>query len=162
MKEIVILCVEDEPEVRDALRRDLQHFEEVFQIECAEDSDDAHEILKECEERAQRIGLILCDHVLPGKTGVDFMADLSADARFEDVPKVLVTGQAGHQDTIRAINEANLQHYIAKPWDAEDLKAVVHEQLTDFVIAVGVDVMPYVATLDGARLLESMKTDYTD
>ena len=48
--------------------------------------------------------------------------------------RVLVTGQAGHEDTIRAINEAELDHYVAKPWDPEEFRAVVREQLTDFVL----------------------------
>ena len=48
-----------------------------------------------------------------------------------------MTGQAGLEDTVRAVNEANLDHYIAKPWDAEALQAIVREQLTEYVSRSG-------------------------
>jgi two-component system chemotaxis response regulator CheY len=68
---------------------------------------------------------------------------------------VLLTGQADHQDTIRAINDAGLDWYISKPWQLEELQAVVVRQLTDFVVDVGLDPLPYVSELDGARLMDA-------
>lgn len=162
MNEIVILCVEDEGEVREALRRDLRPFADTFRIECAEDAADAQDVLTACSARGAAIGLVLCDHVLPGRNGVELLVDMNRDADLRAARKVLVTGQAGHGDTIQAINEADLDHYIAKPWSPEDLHAVVKEQLTDFVIEAGIDVMPYVAVLDGPRLLASLRTPHSD
>jgi two-component system chemotaxis response regulator CheY len=157
MNQIAILSVEDEPEVREAIRRDLRPFEESFRIEAAEDVVDAREAIRMIEDDGDRPGLILCDHRLPGTTGVDFLAELHADPDHRPVRKVLVTGQAGHEDTIRAINEGGLHHYIAKPWQPDQLLAIVREQLTEFVLeSEDIDPMPYVATLDGARLLEKI------
>ena len=61
----------------------------------------------------------------------------------------------GHEDTIRAINDAGLDHYIAKPWTPEDLRATVVEQLTDFVIDQGLDLLDHLDVLDAPRLLEA-------
>ena len=72
---------------------------------------------------------------------------------------MLLTGQAGHEDTIRAINQADLDHYISKPWTPAELHAVVREQLTEYVLQNVEDVLPYVAMLDGARLLERVARD---
>jgi two-component system chemotaxis response regulator CheY len=154
MNQIAILCVEDEPEVRDAVMRDLAPFDGHFRIECAEDVEDARLVISECEASGDPVGLILCDHLLPGTRGVDFLIALSGERPEDPVRKVLLTGQAGHDDTIRAINQAHLHHYIAKPWTPEDLHEVVRDQLTHYVIATPGDLMPYLAILDAPRLLD--------
>lgn len=157
MNAIAILSIEDEPEVREAIRRDLRPFETQFRIEAAEDVADAREALAQIEAEGGRVGLILADHRLPGETGVDFLTQLHTDGEHAAVRKVLLTGQADQQDTIRAINQGGLHHYIAKPWQAETLVKVVRDELTDYVLeADDIDPMPYVAVLDGPRLLEKI------
>ncbi len=162
MNKITILCVEDEPEVRDAIVRDLAPFADHFQIESAEDVDDARQVIAECEEAGDRVGLILCDHLLPGTRGVDFLIALSAERPNDAVRKVLLTGQAGHDDTIRAVNQAHLHYYIAKPWTPEDLHQVVRDQLTHYVLATPGDLMPYLAVLDAPRLLDAIGRRQSD
>jgi two-component system chemotaxis response regulator CheY len=156
MNQILILCIEDESEVRDALVRDLAPFRPVFRIEAAEDAADARAVLREAEAAGDRVGLILCDHLLPGQRGVDLLIELHREPATRATRKVLITGQAGLDDTIRAINQAGLQHYIAKPWQPADLHAIVRNQLTDYVIANEEELLPYVSTLDGPRLLEAL------
>ena len=153
MRELAILVVEDEPEVREAIMRDLREFADDFLIEAAEDVDDAKDVLGQLAESGAAVGLILCDHLLPGERGVDFLIELNEDAATAPIRKVLVTGQAGLEDTVRAVNQANLDHYIAKPWTPEDLQATVRDQLTDFVIDEWDDLLAYVSILDGARLM---------
>lgn len=157
MNQIAILCLEDEPEVREAVLRDLREFESSFRIESAEDAEDAHDVIRSLTAEGDRLGLILCDHRLPGTSGVEFLANLHADPAHRLVRKVLLTGQAGQQDTIRAINEAGLHHYIAKPWQADLLTAVVREQLTSFVLTSGLDPMPFLGILDAPRLLAALR-----
>ena len=157
MSDVFILVVEDEPEVRDAIARDLEVFTPVFRIEVAEDAEDARAVMAECEARGDQVALVLADHLLPGERGTDFLIALQQDPATQSVRKVLITGQAGHQDTIRAINEADLNHYIAKPWDVEDMRLVVRDVLTTWVIDQEPDVLPYVAVLDGPRLMEALR-----
>lgn len=157
MIKITILCVEDEVEVREALMRDLAPFAEICRIEGAEDAEDAWEAAVECDDSGEPIGLILCDHLMPGKLGADLLVEFRQDERFAAARKVLVTGQAGLEDTIKAVNSADLDHYIAKPWTRDGLHEVVRKQLTDFVIDEMEDLLPYVAVLDGPRLLEEQK-----
>ena len=129
MTDLAILIVEDEPEVRDALIRDVAAFEGQFRIEAAEDVEDAHAALESLEAAGQSVALVLCDHLLPGVHGVDFLVELNDDPKTNPARKVLVTGQAGLEDTIRAVNEADLDHYVAKPWDDDALQDIVREQL---------------------------------
>lgn len=156
MESFAILCVEDEPEVRDAIVRDLEGFEPAFRIEVAEDADDARTVMRDYRNRGSAVALILCDHLLPGMRGVDFLVELARAHPEDKTRKVLLTGQAGHADTIKAINEAGIDHYIAKPWSAPELKSVVLDQLTAFVLAASDDLLPYVALLDGPRLLDAI------
>ncbi|MCB2223369.1 MAG: response regulator [Actinobacteria bacterium] len=153
MTEIAILVVEDEPEVRDAIERDLAPFQGYFRIEAADDVADARDVVRELATEGIVVGLVLCDHLLPGTLGTDFLVELHGDAATRGARKVLLTGQAGLEDTIRAVNEAGLDHYVPKPWTAAGLQGTVREQLTEFVLEGDVDVLPYVPVLDGPRLV---------
>jgi two-component system chemotaxis response regulator CheY len=156
MNRIAILVIEDEPEVREAIFRDLETFADFFQIELAEDVTDARTVMEELSASRDQVGLVLCDHLLPGERGVDFLVELNGDPATKPIRKVLITGQAGLEDTIRAVNDADLHHYIAKPWSVDNLHEVVREQLTDFVIDNDEDLLPFVAILDGARLMAAI------
>jgi two-component system chemotaxis response regulator CheY len=156
MNRIVVLVLEDEAAVREALERDLTPFAGSFRIEVAEDAADARELIAEIGEAGDDVGLILCDHLLPGMRGTDFLVELNQDPATAVMRKVLVTGQAGHEDTIRAINEGGLDHYIAKPWVPDQLQAVVRHQLTEYVLATRDELLPFVPVLDGPRLLEAV------
>lgn len=156
MSKIVILCVEDEPEVRDAIVRDLAPFKGLMRIESADDVEDARAVLRECEVDDDPVGLVLCDHMMPGVRGVDFLVELKNHPDYAVTRKVLITGQAGLEDTIKAVNEARLHHYISKPWKPDELQKIVRDQLTAYVLETQEDLIPYVGVLDGPRILEAI------
>lgn len=161
MNRLVILCIEDEDEVRDAVMRDLEVFEPSFLVEMADDADDARQVVTEVAEAGDAIALVIADHRLPGMQGTDFLIELHSQPATASARKVLLTGQAGHEDTIRAINEASLDHYISKPWTREELHAVVRDQLTTYVVDNVADLLPYMAVLDAPRLLERIARENT-
>ena len=67
------------------------------------------------------LSLILADHRLPGRDGVDLLVELHRQPDTAVIKKVLVTGQADQQDTIRAVNEAGLDgQYIRRIQIHED------------------------------------------
>lgn len=154
---LTIVIVEDEPGVRDALERDLAALPPTVRVEAASDVEDARTLLREIADDGDRVALLLADHRLPGETGVDLLVHLHADHDTAGVRKVLVTGQADQDDTIRAVNEAGLHHYIAKPWDPDDLLAVVREQLTAFVIDQDLDPLPHLPVLDAAQVMPLLR-----
>ena len=149
---LTILSLEDEADVRDALERDLEHFWDKIRLEVAEDVDDAWAVIDEIVEDGDELALVLSDHRLPGKSGVDFLVELMKDERFGATRTVLVTGQADQSDTIRAVNQAGLDYYIGKPWNPDELRAVVRDQLTEYVLESGVNPLPYVSVLDGPHV----------
>ena len=119
---LAILILEDEPEVRAAVTRDLLGFADTLRIEPAEDVPDAWEVIDEISNDGDALALALCDHRLPGTTGIEFMGQMMSDERTQMTRKVLVTGQADLADTVRAVNEAGLDQYVAKPWKPEELQ----------------------------------------
>jgi two-component system chemotaxis response regulator CheY len=155
VSELVVLVVEDEPEVRDAVVRDLRHHFRTIRVEESEDADDALAALADADAADDRVGLILADHRLPGRSGVDLLVALHDDPRTRAIRKVLLTGQANQEDTIRAVNEAGLDHYIAKPWEPDELIAVAVDQLTWYVIEEGLDPLAFMRELDAPRLAEA-------
>lgn len=153
-----ILVVEDELEVMEALVKDLEKFETMFPIETANDAKEAEEVIDYIIDHGHKIGLILCDHVLPGKNGVNLLIEMQNHPDTAKSKKVLVTGQAGHEDTVLAINRADLDHYIAKPWTREELEKVVVDQLTNYVIENENNLLPYMQILDAEKLSEVLRT----
>ncbi|OIR46426.1 response regulator [Corynebacterium sp. NML130628] len=150
---LTILILEDEAEVRAALERDLLPFADVVRLEVASSADEAWEVIDELSDDGDVLALALCDHRMPGTTGVEFLVQMAQDPRTAATRKVLVTGQAQLEDTVHAVNEADLDYYIAKPWDAENLHSVVRAMLTDYVEALDIDPLPYFEVLDQQRAL---------
>ena len=154
---LAILILEDEAEVRAAVERDLLPFAELIRVEVASDVEEAWEVIDELTEDGDVLALALCDHRMPGTTGVEFLVQMMDDDRTAATRKVLVTGQAQLHDTVRAVNEANLDHYIAKPWDVDELHQVVRTMLTDYVEDMDIDPLPYLDVLDATRAMELVR-----
>lgn len=161
MTKIYILCIEDEPEVLEAVIRDLAPFEEKFPIESASSVDEARRVVKDVILKRGKLGLVVCDHILPGEDGVSFLVSLQQDERTASSRKVLLTAQAGLQDTIEAVNKAKLNHYIAKPWKAEELQGIAKRELTEFVLKEETDLYAYLTLLDAEKLGEKIRQQPT-
>lgn len=158
MAKINILCVDDQPEVLETITRDLQPLENFFQIETADSVQDAKALLQELDGKSIKVGLVISDHVMPGEeTGVDLLRFVDNDIRFAKTRKILLTGQAGHTDTIRAINEAHIDNYFDKPWDAAELLKAAKKLLSKYVLDSGLDYEDYMKVLDLDELLKSLK-----
>jgi len=124
-----ILCVDDQREVLSAIKRELTPFTAEYEIVECESASEADEVLADLNKDNQNIALIVCDHIMPGENGVDFLARINASGNYPNTKKVLLTGLAGHQDTIKAINDAHIDHYFEKPWDSGDFVSVIAKLL---------------------------------
>jgi len=153
---MLILCLDDEPAVLDALVRDLAPFEDYFQIETVSTIAEARQQLESATQEGGQLALALCDHLLQGETGTDFLVNLHQEPAHASARKVLITAQAGLGDTIRALNHARLDYYIAKPWEPEALRAVVRDQLTTYVVKMNINPLPFLPILDRAQLSEAI------
>lgn len=157
MSKIYILLVEDEAEVLDVIVKDLKVFENHFPIETARNVKEAKDVVKKIYQNNDRVGIFICDHIMPGESGVDYLVELQKDPLTSKSRKILLTGQAGLDATIKAINDAGLNNYISKPWGKDELIKVVKNNLTEYVINNDENLLKYMSILDGAKLAEQAR-----
>lgn len=156
MDKLTIIYVDDQREVLSTISKDLQVFEKYVSLEECESAAEALEVLNDVESEGDHVAVIVSDHIMPGKNGVEFLAEVHADDRFPNTKKMLLTGQATHQDTIQAINTAGVQNYLEKPWKADKLVESVKILLTKYVMSVGIDYQAYLPILHQPTLLDSL------
>ncbi len=147
MTRLTILCVDDQREVLAALRKDLTLFEEICDLIECESAAEAEGLVEKIAAGQGLLFLIICDHIMPGENGIDFIARLDSEGRLGHTKKVLLTGLADQTDTIRAINEAHIDHYLEKPWESEGINRTVRKLLTAFIKEEGLDPEDYAGML---------------
>ena len=148
MENIIIIIIEDQREVLEAIAKDLAFFEDAFLIEECDSADEAEELMESLDAEGHHIALVVSDHIMPGRSGVDFLIELNADDRFRATKKVLLTGLATHSDTINAINNAAIDRYLEKPWDANQLISYSKSLITEFILTKGIRYESYMKYLD--------------
>jgi diguanylate cyclase (GGDEF)-like protein len=126
-----ILCVDDEEGVLLALRQQLAaRFGHECDIATASSGADALELLDELERDGEKIAVVIADQIMPGMKGVDLLEVV--DRRSPTTTKILLTGQAGLDAVIDAINRAHLNQYISKPWDETQVLLAVENLLRQY------------------------------
>jgi thioredoxin reductase (NADPH) len=129
----ILLTVDDDPEVSRSLARDLrQNYGQDYRIRRAESGPEALEALKELKVRDEKVALLLADHRMPGMTGVEFLEQ--SRQFYPKARRVLLTAYADTAAAIAAINQADVQYYLLKPWDPpqEKLYPVLDDLLEDW------------------------------
>ena len=106
-----VLLVDDEPRSLDAMEMALEDEFEIFRAASAEE---ALEILAE-----EWIQVVFCDQRMPGMTGVALLSQMRE--RWPETIRIIVTGYTETEDMIRAINEAGIYQFLAKPWHPDAL-----------------------------------------
>ena len=112
-----LLVVDDEPDVVKSVQ-DLLRFD--YKVLGATRATDALKLIRE-----QPVHVVLTDQRMPEMTGVDFLRQLRE--QYPDTVRLLVTGYADIRAVIDAINQGNVYRYITKPWEPEELQAVIRE-----------------------------------
>ena len=154
MENLSIIIVDDQREVLTTVSKDLDELVEFVTIEECESADEALELLDEMDAEGKYVAVIISDHVMPGKNGVQLLTEIDNDSRFASSKKILLTGLATHEDTIQAINQAHIQRYIEKPWDKHDFVTIVKELLTRFILEKGIEYEEFRPILDNNVLIE--------
>jgi len=126
-----ILCVDDERIVLTSLREQLQRGLTTCDIEVAESAAEALELIDQLSDDGISIPVLVSDHIMPGMKGDELL--VRAHARLPDTRTILLTGQAGLDAVARAVNDAGLYRYIAKPWVADDLTLTVREAVRGYL-----------------------------
>jgi two-component system, NtrC family, response regulator HupR/HoxA len=112
----IILIVDDEPRVLDALEAILAAD---FRVLRAEGGEQALAVLRAEPD----IAVIITDYKMPGMTGVELLRQ-SQDIAPEAL-RIVLTAYTDVDSLMEAINTGRIYHFIAKPWDPKDLTVIV-------------------------------------
>src|SRR5579883_902868 len=115
-KKAKMLVVDDEPDNLDLLYRT---FRRDFQVLKAESGVRALELLASEGE----VAVIISDQRMPEMKGTEFLS--RTVPQFPDTMRIILTGFTDVEDLVEAINSGQVYKYITKPWDPNELKAVV-------------------------------------
>ncbi|HEY1554457.1 MAG TPA: diguanylate cyclase [Kofleriaceae bacterium] len=130
----IIVCVDDEEGVLRVLRAQLgARFGHECQVLTARSGDEAVALFDELTRDGEAIAVVVADQIMPGMKGVELLEIV--DRRLPDTMKILLTGQAGLDAVIDAINRAHLNQYISKPWDETALLLAVENLLRQYRLA---------------------------
>jgi DNA-binding NarL/FixJ family response regulator len=112
-----LLLVDDEPGLREAVQAYLE--DSNFYVEVASNGREGWELLQKNPP-----DLVISDIMMPQFDGYQFLKQLRADPRFKALPVVFLTAKGMTTDRIQGY-QAGCDAYISKPFDPDELVAVV-------------------------------------
>ena len=130
MNKPAILAVDDDPQVLAAVRRDLRsHYRTSYAVLGAASGEEALSTIRELKARGDSLAIVVSDQRMPGMQGTDVLAQ--AREVYPLARRVLLTAYSDIDAAIKAINVAQVDHYLSKPWDPpeETLFPVIDELL---------------------------------
>ncbi|KAA3618934.1 MAG: response regulator [Calditrichaeota bacterium] len=118
-----VLFVDDDELMLDSYKR---RFAKKFDLSLANDGKQGLEVL----QKKYPFAVIISDFRMPKMDGVAFLAQ--AQKMTQDTTRIMLTGQAGFQDTVNAVNEGNIFRFLTKPCQPELLENAVEAGIEQF------------------------------
>lgn len=125
-KRHTILVVDDEPDVVESVQS-LLRLE--FKVLGATRAADGLQLLKR-----EEIHVVMSDQRMPGMSGVEFLSQIKGE--HPEAVRLLFTGFADLKAVIDAINQGSVYRYITKPWDPDELQAVMRQAAQQYDLLV--------------------------
>lgn len=125
-REMRVLIVDDQDQIRKAIRRVLQkmEFKEIHEATNARAADVSF--------GTNHPSLVICDLNLGETNGFEVLERIRARSLGSDVPVLMVTGEASRDDIVKSV-DLGANDYLLKPFQAEDLEKKVVKLLEAFV-----------------------------
>ncbi len=116
-----ILFVDDEPQMLSALTRVFRG--KGYNVITANSGLEGLSLLE-----AHQFDVIISDMRMPEMDGASFLA--ASCERSPNSRRILLTGYSDQESTIRAINDGHIHRFLTKPWDNQELRAKVEEEIS--------------------------------
>jgi response regulator RpfG family c-di-GMP phosphodiesterase len=117
-----LLVVDDETDVGDSVH-DLLRRE--FNVLKARNAEEGIQLMHQNE-----VHIIMTDQRMPKITGVELLAKIRQ--RYPQAVRMLFTGYADLDSIVAAINQGHVYGFLKKPWQPEELEAVVREAAAEY------------------------------
>ena len=95
-------------------------FRQRFHVRCVASGAEALDILN---EKGGEVGVLIADQRMPGMSGNELLT--RAKDSFPDVVRIVITAYSELDPILRAVNEGLVARYLLKPWDRDQLEAVL-------------------------------------
>lgn len=115
-----ILCVDDDPEVLEGLRRTLRR--QQYRLLTATSAAEALQTIA-----AEPVDVIVSDIDMPGTNGLELVARIRRE--HPEIVRLLLTGDASLEAALDAINQGEVHRFLTKPWDKDQLRRTLHEAI---------------------------------
>ena len=118
----VVLGVVGDADMRDALRRDLEHlFEPALEVKVCERGQELLELAGKLRPPAARVPLVIAGQALPDMTGVELLCAFNDKPDCRATRKVLLAAAPTAEDLTRALNADALHRTLSLPWTEAEL-----------------------------------------
>ena len=111
-----VLVADDEPHIGRIIKMKLE--QGPFRVTLAYDGREAMDVL----EREQDICLVLLDLMMPHLSGLDVLGAMRKDARWRDLPCIILTAAGQEQQHVSAM-ELGANDFLTKPFSPKKLYA---------------------------------------
>ncbi len=118
-----VLCVDDEPNILEAFRRQLR---KKFELYTAQGPEQGLEALKAHSPFA----VVVSDLKMPGMNGIEFLCRVKES--HPDTVRVMLTGFADLNAAIEAVNEGNIFRFLTKPCPPSRLERTLKDCITQY------------------------------
>jgi DNA-binding NarL/FixJ family response regulator len=129
-----LLLVDDEPGLREAVQAYLE--DSGYTVQVASSAKDAWELLQQ-----QLPDLVISDIMMPQVDGYQFLKQMRDDDRFKATPVIFLTARGMKADRISGY-QAGCDAYLSKPFDPDELIAIVQNLLERRTVAVAASQNP--------------------
>src|SRR5215470_14612673 len=117
-----LLVVDDEPDMVHSVQ-DLLRFD--FRVLGATRAMEGLEIMEQ-----EQVHVVMSDQRMPEMTGVEFLKRLRET--HPDTVRLLFTAYADIKAVIDSINQGSVYRYITKPWEPQELQAVLRQAVEHY------------------------------
>jgi len=122
---ITILCVDDEPNVLNALKR--LFFDENYTTLTASSARDGLDILEQ-----EEVQIVVADYRMPNMNGVEFLREVYK--RWPRTVRIVLSGYADVTATVAAINDGHIYKFVPKPWNDDDLLVTIKNAIERYTL----------------------------
>jgi DNA-binding NtrC family response regulator len=111
-----VLIVDDEENVRSALRRSLRRTG--YELAFADSAAAALALLE-----SEPADIVVSDHLMPGMTGIQLLRQVRQVLPYAG--RIMLTGHADLETAMEAIRRGDIDRFLTKPWDDLELKVAL-------------------------------------
>ncbi|WP_420590084.1 HD domain-containing phosphohydrolase [Bacterioplanoides sp.] len=123
----IVLLVDDEENILKSLTRTLRKC--AVDVVTATSGKDALYIMENTD-----VDLIISDMRMPGMSGAEFLEIAARD--YPKAIRILLTGYADLESTIAAVNKGKIACYMNKPWNDDEIRQIVNDNLRSKILEV--------------------------